>query len=399
MKKQLYSLLVLVFASLFLQGCGLAGAYIWFGDRELNFHQLAKINGDKVAMSKSLTRALDYYNSSLTYDDKRYPDVYIKIADTDYRINSNHNSSITTLKRGLQAVPNYGDLHAALGRFVFMKAIQESMTTDRSGRTKVATTGDIRKILEEAKGHYKDALLRDSINPDYNAGLARVFFHEIEQNILEGRAVRNDYLFSQVDDILDAGRSRNAEHPAILKAEGIRCFLLGRHDDAIKNLAGLVEKVDDEEQLQAAYYLTRSYIETNKYQEALSLANDVLEDNPDDVRFVGERIIAYLRMGQGTLATSDLEHIDRITDQYHEFYYRLGLLYHQQNMVARADIYLLRAYRLDDKNPSYAFALGQNSLLKKDPVQAKNFFQRAQQLALPGSKLEEDARHALSRLQ
>jgi Flp pilus assembly protein TadD len=399
MKKQLFYLFVAVFFSVFLQGCGLAGAYIWFGDRELNYYNVARANGDAEKMKKSLTRALDYYNSSLTYDDKRYPDVYIKLADTDYRINSNHQTSIGWLERGLKIAPENGDIHAALGRYTFLKAIHESMVTDRSGRTRAATSSELRKVLDEAKGHYKDALLRDSLSPVYNAGLARVFFYEIEQNTLEGRGSRNDFLFSQVNDLLEAGKSKNPDHPAIVKAEGIRNFLQGNYDDAIRNLADFAQDSDDEEQLQAAYYLTRSYIETNKYQEALALANRVLEKKPDDVRFIGERIIAYFRMGQGALATSDLERMDTITDQYHEFYYRLGLLYHQQNVPVRADLYLLRAYRIDDKNPSYAFALGQNSLLKKDPVQARNFFRRAQQLALPGSKLEEEARHALSRLQ
>ena len=79
--------------------------------------------------------------------------------------------------------------------------------------------------------------------------------------------------------------------------------------------------------------------------------------------------------------------------KYHEFYYRLGRLFYKQNLAKKAQLYLLKAFRLDGENGNYAFALGENYLLEGNTRAARKFFD--EQLLQP--QLVQSWRNAHSR--
>jgi tetratricopeptide (TPR) repeat protein len=399
MSSRIILTLCLCFSFLFLQGCGIAGAYIYFGDLAYKDYQKASKQRKTEEAKGALQRAFDNYKASITYDETGYPEVYIKLAEFEEKLTGNLKQSQTWIAKGLEKIPDNPDLQAELGKYTFKLAADD--IAKNSGLTSSTYSFDNHDGLNAAKSHYRDALSKNSIKPSYHAGLATILLWEIEQNLINGNTLKNSYLFQRVNDLLEAGKDPESASFDIMLAQGIYSFLKNDYNETITSLSEILkqsDKLDIDSKERTLYYLTRAYVETQKYDEAIELASQALDDFPDDVRFLGERVIAYFKKDQMTLAKSDLELIDSLTDQYHEFYYRVGTLYSKKNLADKAEIYLLKAYRLQPQNAKYAFALGKNSILQKKLSTAKNFFEKAIQLAIPKSDLERDARHALSQV-
>ena len=152
------------------------------------------------------------------------------------------------------------------------------------------------------------------------------------------------------------------------------------------------------EDSRSRYYLARSYVEAKRYDDAISIATDVLNNNDEDFRVRGERVIAYYLMGDTSAGALDLEWMEKKSPKYHEFYYRLGYLFYKQNLSKKAQLYLLKAYRLDGENGNYAFALGENYLLEGNTRAARKFFDRAAAAAPVGSALEKRSQQRLTEI-
>ena len=131
------------------------------------------------------------------------------------------------------------------------------------------------------------------------------------------------------------------------------------------------------------------------FRSALALTSQLLEMFPEDPEILGERVITLFLDGQVSAATLELAQLEKIAPQFHEFYYRLGRYYFEQNLRMKAELFLLKAYRINAENSRYAFALGENYLLKGDKNNARKFFLKARQTAGAGSELEKVAQQKI----
>ena len=382
MKKVTFTLILLL---PFIQGCGLSGAYIYFGDKAWKNYKESLKNAQFDEAKEYLKAAFGNYRDSLTYDEKRYPLVYLKLADTNYRISKRSSESIGWINRGLKNVPDNHHLKAGLGKYTFFKA------------QAAKNANDFKEAMHESKEHYRAALISDPLNPDFNAGLIKVFFFEIEKNKFEAKESRNKFLIAQVDDLLE--NLMDDYSAPIEEVRGILAFLKADFKVAIEKLSSILkeEYVRDEDS-KNRYYLARSYVESKRYDDAISITNSVLKVNEDDFRIRGERTIAYYLMGDKSAGALDLEWMEKKTPKYHEFYYRLGRLFYKQNLAKKAQLYLLKAFRLDGENGNYAFALGENYLLEGNTRAARKFFDRATAAAPAGSELEKRSQQRLTEI-
>jgi len=360
---------------LFLQGCGLSGAYIFFGDRSWKEYRSALKARQFEDAKSALKRAHGYYKDSLTYDDARYPLVYCKLAETEFRGSGNLRKSLNWIQQGLSVLPENEDLLAMRGKFKFFYSREKGDSA----------------LLDKAKDDYRGALLKRPLDPQFNAGLMQVFFYEIEQNTHHGREKRNSYLYSQVQDLAET--TQGDESPHVMDALGVLAYLQKDYAQAI-SLFSKVLKLDppDFETKRTQFYLSRAYVETRQFQEAIDLTTSLLELYPDDPVLSGERILAYFKKGERSAATLELQKYEDSQPQDHEFFYRLGLFFYESNLAPKAELYLLKAYRLDSNNGNYALALGNNYLLQGKKDAARRFFQKAEKLAPSGSALERSAR-------
>jgi tetratricopeptide (TPR) repeat protein len=366
---------------LFIQGCGLAGAYIHFGDRAWENYRIARKDHLDEEAKEYLKNALDNYRSSLTYDETRYPVVYSKLAEAEYIYSKNVRKALNWLKLGLSHLPEDPVLLAQQGKFTFFHARENSSI----------------QLLNQAKDDFKVALLKSPLDPMTNAGLMKVYFYEISRNILEGNESRNRYLFSQVEDLME--NVEGSLSPHVLEAMGINAYLKKDYKNAIESLTEVIKLNDPEfDGKRTQFYLARSYVETRQYKEAIELTNELLEIYPDDPEIMGERILAFYRKGEKSAASLELNSLEKMAPNYHQFYYRLGKFFYEQNLGEKAKLYLLRAYRLHSENGRYAYALGENYLLQGDRDSARKFYLKAQQLAAPSSDLEKDSQQKITEI-
>ena len=126
MKKLTFTLILLL---PFIQGCGLSGAYIYFGDKAWKNYKESMKNAQFDEAKEYLKAAFGNYRDSLTYDEKRYPLVYLKLADTNYRLSNRSSESIGWINRGLKNVPDNHHLKAGLGKYTFSKRKLPKMLT------------------------------------------------------------------------------------------------------------------------------------------------------------------------------------------------------------------------------------------------------------------------------
>ncbi len=368
-----------------IQGCGLSGAYIFFGDKAWNNYREAIKNSQFDEAQTFVKAAHGNYKDSLTYDEKRYPLVYLKLADTSYTIRKNPSESIGWLKRGLKNVPNNPHLMAGLGKYTFLSAKQNKQGSNPE------------KLINEAKEHYGAALISDPLHPDFNAGLMKVFFYEIEKNKFEAKESKNKYLITQVEELFENLIDINSA--SIEEARGVLAFLKADYKTAIEKLSSaLTEQYVRYEDSRSRYYLARSYVESKRYDDAINIATDVLSSNENDFRIRGERVIAYYLVGDTSAGALDLEWIEKKSPNYHEFFFRVGRLFYTQNQSKKAQLYLLKAFRLDGENGNYAFALGENYLLEGNTRAARKFFDRAAAAAPVGSALEKRSQQRLTEI-
>jgi tetratricopeptide (TPR) repeat protein len=399
MRKFLFNLLPVFLLTLLFQGCGLDGAYMYFGDQSMSDYRSAKRLADQKAMTKALKSAIDSYKQALNYNETQYPELYIKIAEAQALRTGKYDESISILNQGKHKLKDNPELKAQLGYYTFMLA--KSKQHHYTGKNKYNVKGKkvpVDEIMDQAKSHYKDALTIDSINPEFNAGLAEIYFWEIDRNINQGKIKPNRFLYSKIDELVEAGTNPENPHISIIKTEAILAFLQKEYQASISKLNEVLKKESENAPTheRTLYYLCRAYVETKKYDEAIETADRALALFPDNVKFLGEKILANFLKGQGLLAQADIEEMNSLTDNYHEFYFRLGKYFSKHNKIEKARTYLLKAYRLQQENAKYAFALGNHYIMEKNIGTAKNFFNKAVKLALPGSELEKEARHALA---
>ena len=368
-----------------IQGCGLSGAYIFFGDKAWTNYREAIKNSQFDEAQTFIKAAHANYKDSLTYDEKRYPLVYLKLADTGYTIRKNPNESIGWLKRGLKNVPNNPHLMAGLGKYTFFSAKQNK------------NENDSKKLIIEVKEHYRAALISDPLQPEFNAGLMKVFFYEIEKNRFEAKESKNKYLIAQVEELFEDLIDINSS--LIEEARGVLAFLKADYKTAIEKLSltlsGAYVRYEDS---RSRYYLARSYVESQNYDDAINIATDVLDNNENDFQIRGERVMAYYLKGETSAGALDLEWIEKKSPDYHEFFFRVGRLFYTQNLFKKAQLYLLKAFRLDGENGNYAFALGENYLLEGNTRAARKFFDRAAAAAPVGSALEKRSQQRLTEI-
>ena len=382
MKKVTFTLILLL---PFIQGCGLSGAYIFFGDKAWENYKEAIKNGQYDEAQTFVKAAYGNYKDSLTYDEIRYPLVYLKLAETSYVMRKSPSEPIGWIKRGLSNVPDNHHLMAGLGKYIFFSA----KLTKKDG--------DHKKLINEAKEQYRAALISDPLHPDFNAGLMNVFFYEIEKNKFEAKESKNKFLITQVEELFENLIDINSE--AVEEARGVLAFLKGDYKTAIEKLSSILKQdYVRYEDSRSRYYLARSYVEAKRYDDAISISTDVLNVNEDDFQIRGERAIAYYLMGDTSAGVLDLEWMEDKSPKYHEFFYRLGRLFYKQNLSKKAQLYLLKAFRLDGENGNYAFALGENYLLEGNTRAARKFFDRAASAAPVGSDLEKRSQQRLTEI-
>lgn len=370
--------LLLLASILLLQGCGISGAYIYFGDLAWKNYKDALKNRQQEEARDYLRRARDNYQSSLTYDDRRYPEVYSKLAESEYRLTDSANKALSWLKLGLSFAPENALLLAQQGKFFFYLGKETKS----------------KKLMDEAKDSYRASLLKKPLDPAFNAGLMKVFFHEIAENKFNGDPNRNRYLFTQVKDLMSNVEDQRVGF--ILEAEGILAYLSEDYQGAITALSQVLKLNEpDFDSRQSRFYLTRSFVEARQYKEALELTNQLIEAYPNDPEIMGERVITLFLDGQVSAGTLELNQLEKSAPDYHEFYYRLGKYYFEQNLRKKAELFLLKAYRINSENSQYAYALGENYLLKGDKNNARKFFLKAKQVAGPGSELEKVAQQKI----
>ena len=200
---------------------------------------------------KYVKAAFSNYKDSLTYDEKRYPSVYLKLAETSYIIRKNPSESLGWINRGLKNVPDNYDLMAGLGKYIFVKA-------------KLAKQdGKYEELINEAKEHYRAALISDPLDPDFNSGLMKVFFDEIEKNKFEAKESKNKFLITQVEELFENLIDVNVT--SIEEARGVLAFLTGDYKTAIEKLSlVLQEEYVRYEDSRSRYYLARSYVESKR---------------------------------------------------------------------------------------------------------------------------------------
>ncbi len=388
---------IILLTSLSLQGCGLAGAFIWFGDRNFNHYEIARANGDTEGARDALRRSHGSYKDSLTYDELRYPRVYVRLAETHFilepdapkkamnfaargvaMLKGEFNSPDTNFDR----ISEIADIYACLGRFAYLS---------------YRDPWDQEKI-HEAKDHYAAALAKRGGNPAYNAGLISILLHEVERNKLAAAEHLNPLLFSRIEELLENGTS--TENPSVLmqEARGIYLFFKDEYAEAIQQFTRVLESDSDFDRHRTSLFLCRSFINVQRYPDALAVASGMLEADPEDYDFLAERAIASWRNGNTSAANLDIDVVEKARPEFHQFFYRIGVAFSESNLAPRAELYLLKAYRLNPEIGVYAFALGKNYLLKGEKLQAKQFFIKAAELAPPGSGLEKEARLSISNL-
>ena len=98
----------------------------------------------------------------------------------------------------------------------------------------------------------------------------------------------------------------------IEEVRGILAFLKADFKVAIEKLSSILkeEYVRDEDS-KNRYYLARSYVESKRYDDAISITTSVLNVNEDDFRIRGERTIAYYLMGDKSAGALDLEWMEK----------------------------------------------------------------------------------------
>lgn len=379
-------LIITIIAMLpFIQGCGLSGAYIYFGDRSWNHYLKAVQNSETEKSLEYLKAAYGNYNDSLTYDDTRYPLVYLKLADSTYAISKKASAAIRELRRAPSEIGDTPELRAGLGKYVFWRAKENPAGKDHD------------KLLSEAKDHYRSALLNNPLSADFNAGLLKIFFYQIEKNKFEANESKNNFLLTQVDDLLD--NVSDIKSPQIEEVRGVNAFVRRDYKLAIEKLASIeLESPSVAEDVPSAYYLARSHVEVQRYSEAIEVASSVLSKDENDFRMRGERTLAYYMKGDNSAGALDLQWMEKNAAEYHEFFHRVGYLFHKQNLSKKAGLYLLKAFRLNGENAYYAYALGENNLLEGNTRAARKFFDRAKSLAPTGSDLEKRAQQRITEI-
>lgn len=373
-------LMILLVIPLF-QGCGLSGAYIYFGDKNWTQYLSSLDSGQKEAAQDFLKAAYGNYKDSLTYDEKRYPDVYVKLADTEYLLTNRPNKSIGWCKKGLSVLPEHDAITAALGKYTFYYARDEKDPN----------------ILNEAKDHYRKALIASPLNSEFNAGLMKVYFYEIETNRFEARESRNKYLISEVSELME--NVVGDESAAVEEARGIFAYIQGDYKTAIEKLTAVLQASNEEfDNRKTQFYLARSYVETKRYNDAIELTNLLAEKYPEDIHFRGERCLAYFLRGDKSAGRIELDYMEKNAPEYHEFFYRVGKYFYSQSEAKKAKLYLLKAYRTDGENGNYAFALGETYLLEGNSPAARKFFAKAKQAAPVKSDLEKKAQQRITEI-
>ncbi|MCJ8347524.1 tetratricopeptide repeat protein [bacterium] len=378
---------LLIFMSFFLQGCGLSGAYIYFGDSAFSEYRAHLRAGRDDEAVKAAKLAFERYSSSLTYDDARYPTVYSKLAEASHIITKSPQKSINWLKTGNTKIPENPGILASLGWYQYILSKTELSVSKK------------REVFELALDNYKTALLLDGLDPKINAGLLKIFFYQIQQNLAFGNEMRNVNIHAQIKELFDNVEEDFGDSPYIMEVKGIYYFLQKDYNKAIEYLTKALENTTENfnEKL-VNLYLCRSYSSTKRHDQAMEIANRYLEIHPTDTEYIAELVIAFYKKGEASFAEMELEKLNNITDQYHEFYFRLGLLFSRKNKVSKAEKYLLMAFRLNPKNARYTLALGENYLLKGNRNAARKFFEKSIKLAPIKSKLEQEAQHKLSEI-
>lgn len=384
MKKFTY---LLIFISFFIQGCGLSGAYIYFGDTAFKEYRALRKAGKEEESVKAAKTAFERYKSSLTYDEKRYPTVYAKLAEATYAATKNPKKSISWLTKGNELVTDHPVILSTLGWYQFLQSKAEE------------SIAESRKLFDTAQDNYKTALLSDALDPKINAGLLKIYFYQLVQNNSFGNEDRNENIHTQVKELFENVEEGSGESPYIMEVKGIYYFIQKDYNKAIEYLSKALENITETFDGKIVnLYLCRSYSETKRYDQAMAIANQYLEIHPTDTEYIAELVIAFYSKGESSFAEMELEKMNNITDQYHEFYFRLGSMFSKKNKVAKAEKYLLMAFRLNPKNGRYTMALGENYLLKGNRNAAKKFFEKSIKLAPVKSRLEKDAQHKLTEI-
>ncbi|MBI2996535.1 MAG: tetratricopeptide repeat protein [Candidatus Melainabacteria bacterium] len=142
----------------------------------------------------------------------------------------------------------------------------------------------------------------------------------------------------------------------------------------------------------ARFNLAAIYLDTAKYDEAISILNGLVNDiekqpgsEPDkkeNLIFVhnGLGIIYYVK-GDLENSTSEFQQILKLAPEFHEAFYHIGLVYEKKKDLKLARKNFQRAVDLDKKLADAYYHLGMIDVIEKHKKSAKSNFKKVLELA------------------
>ena len=270
-----------------------------------------------------------------------------------YLRNRNYSKSKAALSKALALMPKSAEYHMIYATILYEYDSPE------------VAIGYLRNILESDKGN-KDIIGQIAIFY-YRNGQQKEF--ELYKKELEKSVLHNTHFYSFLvrASILDENYDNVKKYSELLldsdPSDIEARMLLGKtlydakaYIQAIETFKAILERLKNYPQVY--YYLAKIYMEQNKFEDALSLAEKEIKGNPE--LYYGHYIKGevYRRMGKWPLAINNLEKAISIDTNAVETLIALGWISLRQNFVEKARELYLRAKNKDENNPEVRKQLG-----------------------------------------
>ena len=270
-----------------------------------------------------------------------------------YLRNRSYSKSRAALTKALALMPKSAEYHITYATILYEYDSPE------------VAIGYLRKILESDKEN-KDILGQIAVFY-YRNGQHKEF--ELYKKELEKSVLRNTrfYSFLVKASILDENYENVKKYSQLLlesdPSDIEARMLLGKtlydvqaYLQAIETFKSILERLGNYPEVY--YYLAKIYMEQNKFEDALSLAEKEIKGNPE--LYYGYYIKGeiYRRMGKWRPAISNLEKAISIDTNAVETLIALGWINLRQNFVEKARELYLRAKNREENNPEVRKQLG-----------------------------------------
>lgn len=288
---------------------------------------------------------------------------------------------------------------------IYLILFVNNISADEISKIDIANEYYLNFDFENAKLIYSEILKTDTSNLDALLGLGNIslkkenyskakYFYEKVINIDSTYLIpyinlsimySNQEDYQSANDIIIKASLIDPFDNNLLYYKGFSFYKLGKYDEAIKDILLLIS--NGETQKKTYQLLADCYYMKNQFNVAIKYYNQILLDNPLDVKALFQRALFLSMLNKEKEAIIDYLQILTINKNNIIALTNLGLLYLELKQYTNAITYFDRVYILDSTNSeilinrAYAYKKSKNELKAKKDL----FYLISHQVNLPES--------------